>query len=260
MKSLRHLFIFFSLALCMHPAIAQKSISDSTISFGSIDLAYGGYLPAGDFADRFGFTNQIGGEFTYKFASNFYINTGLKFLFGSDVRERIASNVTILQEDGNGNSSIVAIGSDGLLKAINLYQRGFTVPFRVGKLLPIVGPNPNSGLYVEAGGQFMQHRVFVEVVGGNVPTLEGDFLKGYDRLTNGFGLVQGFGYRHHSDNRLINFHAGIDISQNFTQSRRSINYDTGIADNSTRLDLLMGFKVGWSFLIYKQAPDKFYIY
>lgn len=260
MKSLRHLIIFFSLALCILPAKAQKSISDSTISFSSIDLAYGAYLPAGDFADRFGFTNIIGGEFTYKFDNNIYLNTGLKFLFGSEVRERVASNVTIEQEDGNGNSSIVAIGSDGLLKAINFYQRGFVVPFKVGKIFPIIGPNPNSGIYVEAGGQFIQHRVFIEVVGGGVPNLEGDFIKGFDRLTNGFGLAQGLGYRHVSDNRLINFFAGIDINQSFTQNRRSINYDTGMADNSTRLDLLFGFKVGWSFLIYKQAPDKYYIY
>ena len=31
-------------------------------------------------------------------------------------------------------------------------------------------------------------------------------------------------------------------------------------DNSTRLDLLFGFRIGWIIPLYKEAPEEFYLY
>ena len=196
--------------------MAQKSIQDSAITMGHLSIVYSANLPAGDLADRFGFSSQIGGEGGIKLASKFY--------------------------------------------TVRYFLRGLVVPFTVGKIFPLNKKNLNSGIYVELGGQFIQHKIAVQAIGDNVPYLSKPYLKGYDRLTNGFGLVQGFGFRHFGNNRFTNFFVGAEFSQSFTQSRRDFNFDTGVKDEAKRLDLLVGLKAGWTFPIYKSAPEKEYYY
>ena len=260
MNSLKYkLLIFAGLLLCLS-GYSQKSIKDSTISFGYISLVYSGAIPGGDFADRFGYSNMIGGEVGFKMQNNFYLYTGAKFVFGNDVRETVGENVITQVGTPETGFTPMAIGTDGRFYEIRFWERGFTIPLTVGRVFSISAKNPNSGIYLEAGGQFFQHKVLIEVIGNNVPYLDDTHRKGYDRLTNGLGLMEGIGYRHFSKSRTLNFFAGFELSQNFTRGRRSINFDTGLRDDQPRMDLLYGFKIGWSFPIYQSAPDDYYIY
>jgi hypothetical protein len=93
-----------------------------------------------------------------------------------------------------------------------------------------------------------------------VPALEGDYLKGYDRLTSGFCLSEFVGYQLLSNSRLLNFFAGVELYQGFTRSRRDWNIDQVKKDDSPRLDLLSGIRVGWVLPLYRRAPKEFYIY
>lgn len=260
MNSFKVSTVFFLAFWVVLGVQAQKSISDSSIAMAHISIVFSGSAPGGDFADRFGNTFQIGGETGYKFRNNWYINTGARFLFGGDVRERVAENVTTLVGDGNGGFQAMAIGEDGRFYEVRFFERGFTVPLTVGKIFPVFNKQtPNSGIYVEAGTQFIHHKIKLEVIGNNVPYLNRTYQKGYDRLSTGMGIVEGFGYRFYSRSRLINFHIGFELSQNFTKNRRTVNYDTGVQDDLLRKDLLWGVKVGWTFPIYKQAPhDDYY--
>ena len=260
MNSLKYkLLIFAGLLLC-HFSYAQKSMKDSTISFGYISLVYNAAAPGGDMAERFGFTHLIGGEVGLKFENNFYLNAGAKFLFGNVVKEDIAANViTRIGTDETGFTTM-ALGADGRFAEVRIWERGFTIPVTFGKIFSLSDKAPNSGIYVEAGGQFIQHKVLLEVIGNNVPYLDQEHRKGYDRKSNGFGFVEGFGYRFFSKTRTINFFAGFELSQNFTRSRRSVNYDTGLRDDRLRTDLLYSFKVGWTFPIYRAAPDDYYLF
>jgi hypothetical protein len=61
--------------------------------------------------------------------------------------------------------------------------------------------------------------------------------------------------------RLVNFCAGIELLEGITRDRRDYNFDSeGPSDKSTRLDVLVGFKVGWIIPLYPEAPQKFYTY
>jgi len=51
-------------------------------------------------------------------------------------------------------------------------------------------------------------------------------------------------------NHRINFFAGFDFTEAFTQSRRDINFDTMRKDDENRLDLLVGFRVSWTVPLY----------
>ncbi|HEX2899426.1 MAG TPA: hypothetical protein VHS96_06875, partial [Bacteroidia bacterium] len=223
-------------------------------------IVYSANVPAGDLYDRFGFSNQIGGEGGLKLANNFYASTGLKFFFGGQVREAVAGNVVQLIGSDSTGYQTMALGADGRYYTVRYFLRGWVIPFTVGKIFPLGKKNLNSGIYVEVGGQFIQHKIAIQAIGDNVPYLSKPYLKGYDRLTNGLGLVEGFGYRHFGNNRFTNFFIGAELSQNFTKSRRDINFDTGVKDDARRLDLLLGLKAGWTFPIYKSAPEKEYYY
>ncbi len=240
--------------------LAQKSIRDSVITFTFVNVGYEALLPAGDMASRFGYTSGVGVELGVKFSNNFYVYGGFKFLFGSQVKERVAQNVTFT-EVYNDKENYFAIGTDGRAYRVLFMERGFTTPLMVGKVFPLAPKaNPNSGLYVEAGLQFLEHRIRIESQGNRVPSLSPEWRKGYDRLTNGVGLAQGVGYKFVSNNRYLNFTAGFHAVEAFTQNRRSLNYDTGIRDTQSRLDVMLGFKFGWTLLIYQEAPEKEYYY
>lgn len=260
MNSLKHSCLIFVLLLTCSTLVAQKSMKDSTISFAHISIVYSANSPGGDLADRFGFTNQIGGEVGYKLKNNWMFNTGVRFLFGSDVRERVAENVTVQIGTDETGYTTQALGPDGRYYQLRFNERGFVIPLTVSKIFSISPKNPNSGIFLELGGQFISHKILMDVVGSNVNHLQKEHRKGYDRLTTGFGAVEGIGYRFFSRHRTVNFHIGFEFSQNFTQSRRSFQYDLGRQETGTRMDLLYGIKAGWTFPIYQAAPNDSYYY
>jgi hypothetical protein len=260
MKSLKRQLLFFALGICATMVWGQKSMQDSSITFPYLSIVYGGAMPGGDLADRFGYTSEIGGDLGLKLRNSFYFSAGARFLFGGDVREEIATNLTELRGGTNNSVTPMALGGDGRWYEVRFYERGLTIPVKIGYIIPFLNPNPNSGFYVEAGAQYIHHKVRIEVPGNSVPGLFGSYTKGYDRYTNGLGLLQGFGYRLHNNNRLINFSLGFQVSQNFTQGRRDVQFDTGLPDRADRLDLLVGFKAAWIFPLYRSAPDDLYYY
>ena len=250
-------------------AMAQKSIRDSSITMALVDVNYLGSSPGGDLSERFGWTNQMGASIGIKHKSNFYASIGANFLWGETVKEEPGINqmgydylydlgdTAFVREigfiDGNGNAERPAV-----------FQRGFSVPIRVGKIFPKLSltkkENENSGPFVEVGVQFIQHQLKYEFKSEELTWANDDFLKGYDRLTNGIGVLQSVGYRYFGSNRYVNVFVAFDISQNFTRSRRSLNYDTNTVDTQQRMDILTGVRVGWSLPLYKVASSSQYYY
>jgi hypothetical protein len=258
MNSLKTPLLFFAFVCLLGvSAWSQKSMRDSVISFPSISVVYGGAIPGGDYADRFGYTNTIGAGVGFKFNNGTYLESSVRGITGNEVREEIASNITdLIGTEGQGFTPM-ALGTDGRYYQVRFWQRGLVIPVTFGYVFPSRRPNPNSGFYVEAGAQFIRHKVRVEVVGNAVPALQDEYKKGYDRLSMGMGIVEGIGYRLHSSNSLLNFIVGVECSQNFTRGMRSYQYDTGLPGTAKRLDLLFGFKAAWIFPIYQSAPDDY---
>ncbi|MCS7072876.1 MAG: hypothetical protein NZ108_00255 [Bacteroidia bacterium] len=234
---------------------AQVSVRDSSIRMFWLNVDYGGYAPGGDLDERFGFTSQIGASLGRKWKNNLYLTLGAQFLFGETVKERdLFRNVV--------SSYGVFVDESGREWTVDLSQRGVVIPVRFGYIWNKIrssSMNPNCGLFVEVGGQYLMHFIYVEAP-RDVPMVSKNYLKGYDRLTDGLGISQSIGYRYFSNNRLVNFAISLDLQQNFTQSRRSFDFNTKVADTKSRLDLLYGIRFTWTVPIYKRAPETFYYY
>ncbi len=234
--------------------MSQKgTVRDTSIFTPLVSMNYGFYVPAGDFADRFGPNSAIGASGNFKLASQWNFGIEYAFHFSNIVRED-----SIL--DGLKTSEGYILNSSGSPANVPIYQRGHTVSLNIGRLFPIFGPNPNSGLMIRFGLGYWQHKIRIETNQDVIPQLTKELKKGYDRLSSGLLLNQFIGYNHLSNSKLINFFIGIDINEGFLSSRRSYNIDQMRVNDDKRFDIQIGLKAGWILPIYRRSPEQFYRY
>jgi hypothetical protein len=231
----------------------KSNINDTIVNAKMLSVSYSVQVPAADMADRFGVNNNIGGSFSFKIRNNFLIGVEANYLFGGNIREDTILNYLFTQ---SGN----LIGVDGLFDAALLFERGFTLWGKFGKIFPAFNSNPNSGITAMIGAGFIQHKIKIDDVNNQLPYVSGDYAKGYDRLTNGLAISQYIGYTHLDKRKLLNFSIGLEAIEGFTQSRRDWNFDQMSADQSSRLDLLFGIKVAWILPFYGSNEERFYTY
>ena len=245
--------LLFSFLFVVNLAFSQWQVRDSALFNPHVTVGYGYSTPGGDLANRFGNNGSLEVGFHIKNKKNWYYGVQFNYLFGNKVHEpNLLSN--LLTSRGE------ILDEQGQIATMFIQERGFNAFFQGGKLFPVIGPNKNSGLLITAGAGLLQHKIRIEHQEAKITQLEGDYLKGYDRLTNGLSVQQFIGYYHMSNNRLINFYFGAQATEGFTQSRREWNIDTQTQDTDKRLDMLFGLRAGWILNLYERAPNDYYIY
>jgi len=233
---------------------AQVNVKDSLLRAPMIVPNIGLNLPTGDLANRFGPFYSVGANYLHKTKKNWLFGADAHFLFSSDVKD------TSMLKSVTTNDGFI-IGSDGTLYDVRYQMRGMQGIARFGKLFPVIGPNKNSGIFTTLGIGFMQHKIrFDYERNADLPPISKDYIKGYDRLSNGRAISPSFGYVHLSNSRLLNFFISVDYTAAFTKNRRSWNFDQKLADPSQRFDGHASFRIGWIMPFYQKKPDEFYFY
>ena len=105
--------------------------------------------------------------------------------------------------------------------------------------------NPLQGLTLGLGVGILQHSIRLIDDSNNTPQFEGDYAKGYDRSSRGPAFKQLISYQHIGTNKNLNYSLGLSITEAFTKSVRSYNFDTGLATEGSRLDILIGLEATW---------------
>lgn len=236
---------------------AQQSIRDSAVHFFALSVGYGGYAPGADLARRFGWTHVLMAEAAYKLKNHFYGSLQGGGLFGDKVKEP-GFLQSLLLPSLQAGGLLAFIDENGRIFTPNLRQRGWNATLRIGKILPrlrLPGQNPNCGPFLEIGVGYLSHRILIDKARSErLPLLEGEYLKGLDRLTEGWGLTEAVGYRFFSNRGLINFFVALEAAQYFTQGRRGYLYDMEARDTGWRRDFWQGLRVGWVLPLYEKAP------
>lgn len=212
---------------------------------GNIDF------PAGDMAKRYGTSYRIGPSVKYKTKSNWIFGASFEFIVGNKFREDSLIWNVKSQQGG-------IISNQGDLLNIGAFLRGYKCGIMFGKILPILAANPNSGLTTLSGIGFMQHRINFFDRDNAIPHFREEYEKGYDRLTNGAYISEFLGYSYYSKNKAINFYAGFEAVWGLTRGRRDYTFDLQRADNASRNDILLGFKLGWVLPIYRKNVEETY--
>lgn len=215
----------------------------------AVPLTYGFQVPGGDLSDRFGVNFNTSSGLQLFFKSNWMLELEGQFLFGQKVRTDVIA--------GLRSPEGYIFSDDGGPADVKLRERGFWAGASIGKLFSLVPDNPRSGLRVSFGAGMLQHKIRIQDdPQAYVPALRPDYKKGYDRLSNGLALKEFIGYQHFSLHRRVNFYAGFEFMQGFTQSRRDWNTDQMTTENDPRFDLLFGIRLGWVLPFYLGSGDE----
>ncbi len=226
---------------------------DSSLSFGYVKFQYAYLLPGGDYEDRFGNTNSVGGELGFKTFKNWHFSISGSYLFSRNVKvNNLLSDV--INEAGD------VTDADGQLVKLIYEMRGQSYYFRIGKVFPIFNSNANSGLLINFGVGYLQHKIKIDYRDGIVYQLDEERIKGYDRLTSGLALNQFIGYQYFGKRNLLNFYLGFEFNQAFTKNRREYNYDERAFDKEAKTDILSGFRFGWVIPFKSRKSEEFYYY
>jgi hypothetical protein len=233
---------------------AQRNVKDSVIGTPLIGAHYGGNFTLGDLADRYGYLNHIGIMAGYKTERNWYWSFDGNFIFGNQIRLTGIFDHLI---DSYGNITDI----NGDIAQVYVFARGFNANFAIGKVIPILSPNKNSGIMINFGCGYLLHKMKIETQEQVIPQLELNYRKGYDRLTVGPNLHQFIGYTFLSNGGFYNFYGGFYAQEGFTKNQRTIFYDqpSTTVPTTTRLDMQIGFRVGWYIPFYKRMPKDYYI-
>lgn len=246
----KSILLVFTLLFCLQ-SFSQKITRDSATGIFSISAAYGFFVPGGDLKDRFGNNSTIGAAILYKTKSNWLLGLDWNYIFGDNIKENNILD-SISTDDG------FVIDGNGYPAVISLYERGFLTSVKFGKLVPLGPKNTNSGVVFLGSIGLLQHKIRIYNSDGAAHQVNGDYVKGYDRLTNGLSVSEYLGYMFYGKRNRVNFYSGFEFTQAWTQNRRSFNFDTQSRDNSKRLDLLYGVKIGWMIPINSSKPQSYY--
>ena len=253
-KNMKKPVLFFMIMLngFILNVYAQEKPDKTGLDPGFITgFTYGYYLPAGDLSDRFGSNFKISIAPSYYFHnSNFFVGIEGSYIFGSEVKEDIISN--LLLYDGN------VVGIDKSFVTPILYERGVLAGVNAGKIIPF-GSHKRTGLKLELGIQKWWHWIHFQKERDQIPQLEGEYKKGYDRLTGGFA-VKGFaGYQYLARKSRINFYIGMETYAGFTSNLRRYNYNTASVEDKRRNDIMTGVVAGWILPLYiVKHPEEIY--
>lgn len=215
---------------------------------------FGLTFPSGDLANRFGMNQSIEAAYKYKTLSNWTFGVQYNWLFGNNVKE-----LTMLDSLIGASGEI--IDKDGVFSVLRISQRGHMGFVTAGKILPFKSVNKNSGLYLEAGIGALIHKIDIMAPPATVPQLNGEYAKGYDRLTGGWAFKQFIGYQNLSPDRRTNFIAGVEFIQSPSNSLRAYQFDLMGQDLNDRLDLITQLKIAIILPVYtKKAGDEEYFF
>lgn len=249
---MKKIILLLALIFLCYQAKTQVSVKDSSIFSTMLYATYAYQLPGGDLAKRFGGNSSVGGGVQIKTKKSWLFGAEGNYLFGTRVKDEfsILSNIS--------TSDSFLISADGQYADVFLSESGFAVGLKAGKIFPVFGSNPNSGIMVSLQPGFLQHKIKIVNPNNTVPPLRGDYKKGYDEQTNGFSLTEFVGYMYMGNKRLVSFYAGFEFTQAFTKCRREYNFNTRMRDTEQKYDFLYSFRFGWIIPLYKRAPKGYY--
>lgn len=236
----------------VNTAVSQVSVKDSSIAAPVIGFSYAYQIPFGDMAERFNPNNSLGLDLLYKTKKNFLFGAEGRFIFSEEPKQK-----GILDSIATSNSLIIS--NDGYPAVVKLFERGFSVMAKAGKIFPI-WPNENSGFLVTVSAGFLQHKIRIEDISERAPQITKEMIKGYDRLSNGPCVGTSAGYFFMGNKKYLNFFAVAELYYGATKSRRGYNYDLMAPDTEQRSDILTGLRFGLMIPFYKKVPDQFYYY
>jgi len=251
---------FFILALSVSvcfQAYAQKDISTEAAQVVMFGARYSFQIPGADTKALYGVNSTIGGVFAYKTAGNWLFQFGADHIFGN--RLKITRN-DLFEQISTSTGEIIT--GDGIFATLALFERGWSVHGKVGKVFPFMSPNPNCGLFFNVGGGYLTNHIRIETSSyeSPPPQIAGDYARGYDRMRGGPSFSLELGYIYLSNDRIKNMSLSFEFIQATSKSLRDYDFVLMGHDDNIYTDRYYGIKLTVYIPTYKRKPQAYYYY
>ena len=212
---------------------------------------YNYQIPIGDLANTFDNNSSIGASYFLETGNNIIFGFEGNYLFGADIKDS-----TIF--DNINTSTGAIIGADGQYANVNLMQRGFDSYLFAGYTFHSSESNL-SGIYISQGVGYLQYQIFIDTKNQNVPQLNEDMKKGYDRFSNGFSTKSSLDYKYYHKKGRFQLSCGLNYTMAYTKNQRSYNFaDNEYYSSERNWDQLLGFKVEVIIPINRKNEEEFH--
>ena len=250
---------FTLLLLIIFPFIveAQKDIRKECISTTMFSATYSYQFPGADTKILYKNNSTIGASVIYKTDKNWLWTANANFIFGEQIRASREEILGIILD----NSGELITG-DGIWGSYAMFERGWHLQGKVGKIFNVCAPNPNCGFFVNAGLGYLLNRIKIEFssYASTPPNIEGDYSYGYDRMRGGLAYSGEVGYMYMSNSRLLNFSLSFEFTQAHTRSMRQWDFNLMGPDLKKYLDRYYGIRFSVYIPTYKRMPAEYYYY
>src|ERR1035437_1090181 len=147
----KHYLVLLFIFILSSKLIAQVNVKDSSIYTPMLGFSYGYYLPRGDMAKRFGNNSSVNLNIDFKTIHYWTLGMNGSYFFGSNIKVGLFDSIA--------SPGGYIINKGGEFSDIRLWERGFTISGTLGRMIPFTKPNPNSGIMINIGLGFMQHKI-----------------------------------------------------------------------------------------------------
>jgi hypothetical protein len=284
----KKIILFFLVSFAATPAFSQefyrKDINyvDTATSMiwaspnFSVQFPFGkGYL-----SSTFDFNYNVGFDFTIKTNTNWTIDVGFNYMFGSKLRATknnlidswrnivgdMVFGVDVIRKDSI--ATVPAFWNGAGNNGLNLACEGryWNFGITVGKIIPL-DRWKNSGLWLKMGIGYFGHKIYFVDPNSFFPQIDQAtyYRYGYDQRSSGVALNQFIGYLFMHKRRVLSFYVGVEFWEIFTKPDRGYIFVGDFAGNTDLLPRkfsgLFGVKAGWILPFYeKKRVTTFYTF
>lgn len=250
---MRKVLLIIAIALSA-TSFGQLNIQDSATQGILLNINVGYFMKGGDFAEVFNPNFSGGLDLQYKTRSNWIFSIGARYHFADGLKDPTAIFGDLVTSQGE------ILGLNGEYAPVTYRERGWDMGFDVGKIFTSLGHNANSGPLFTIGAGYNNYYIDIRNQLDNTPQIQGEYLKGYDRFSQGLMTKQFLGYFFSGSRKRLNFTAGFEFMQGYNTSLREFNYDTRSYDTESKLDLYYGIRISWFLPFYDENAQKYYYY
>ena len=214
---------------------------------------YNYQIPIGKLSMSFGNSSSVGASYFFEKNNNVIFGIEASYIFGVNIKDS-----TIFENISTSNGYI--IGSNGEYANVSLMQRGFDSHILVGYGFHF-RENSLNGIYITQGFGYLQHQIFIDTRQQNIPQLNENMKKGYDRFSNGLSTKFSIDYKYYDKNGRFQISLGTNYTIAHTKIQRTYDFaNNKYYSNKKSWDQLLGIKIEIIIPIHRKNEETFHYY
>ena len=211
------------------------------------DVSYSGGGGNAEVSQKTTYINRMGAGYSY-LGNKMSFGLQYHFLFGDYSGPDIFAALR--------TSEGLFIASDGSLTNVSVFYRGNSFYASIGRVFPVKSGDL-IGLNFCAGA--LQNKLAIKSLGGTLPFLSSESIKGYDQFSIGPSVKQEIRWTHLGAKKRVNFYVALFGEEAFLKNLRKYNYFNTSADEAWHFNFMFGIQAGWIIPVYANNDDEEFI-